>query len=83
MIDNAIHTIPSIVTSYASKFGCNHAEFITSNADGDVYALSSQDEFGNILPIGLPIFILLKEGKISIIEGPKALKYQRKLSLGD
>ena len=50
--------------------------------DGDVYALSYLDVFGNISPVGLPIFIILilKKEKTSVISGIEALEYQRLLN---
>ena len=80
MTDKDLYAIPSAVASYMDKFGCNHAEFITSNMDGDVYALSYLDVFGNISPVGLPIFIILKKEKTSVISGIEALEYQRLLN---
>lgn len=77
------HIIPSIVSSYMDKFGCNHAQFLATNEDGDVYSLSSLDEYGNVLPIGLPILIIVKDNEASVLDGIKALKYQDSLTLED
>lgn len=77
------HIIPSIVTSYMDKFGCNNAQFITTNDDGDVYSLSQIDKNGNALPIGLPIFVILKDNKVSVYTDKQALEYQDNLFLDD
>lgn len=77
------HIIPPIVASYMGRFGCNNAQLIASNDDGDVYSLSQVDEKGKALPIGLPIFVIVKDNDASVLEGIKALKYQDTLSLDD
>ena len=83
MAKNKPHIIPSIVTAYMAKFGCNNAKFLTSNDDGDIFSLSRIDKDGYAMPIGLPIFIIIKDDNVSIIDGVKALKYQDSLSLDD
>ena len=57
------HIIPAIVSSYMAKFGCNHAQIVATNEDGDVYSLSLLDATGNPIPIGLPILIILKDNR--------------------
>lgn len=83
MNEKETHIIPAIVTSYLHKFGCNHAQFITTNDDGDVYSLSQLDKNGNALPIGLPIFVILKDNDVTLRTGKQALKYMDSLLLDD
>lgn len=73
MINKNNH-IPAEVVRYQNENGCNTSELVASNAQGDIYALSRIDSDGMPVPIGLPLFVIVKNGKAILVTGSQALK---------
>lgn len=71
------------ILDYAHKQGAaaNHAEKIAETPDGVYYGLSTVDADGFPLPTGLPLIVQEQQGKLTLIEGEKALTLLDSLSL--
>lgn len=52
----------------------NHAERIGATAEGEVYALSLLDDAGMPMPVGLPVLVISKGEKCTLVTGDEALK---------
>lgn len=76
---NKKEQIPAEVTRYQNEYGFNTSELVTSNAQGDIYALSRVDSDGFVLPVGLPVFVIVKDGKARVKSGEAALKLSKTL----
>lgn len=72
--------IPECVKNIQHKYSCNAAEYITSIDNEDVYSIYSVDSNGFELPIGLPVFVFVKDiHTCTTIEGKEALELSCKL----
>ena len=78
MINENNH-IPAEVVRYQNENGCNTSELVASNAQGDIYALSCIDSDGMPLPIGLPLFVIVKNDKAILVTGSEAFKLSHTL----
>jgi hypothetical protein len=78
MINENNH-IPAEVVRYQNENGCNTSELVASNAQGDIYALSRIDSDGMPEPIGLPLFVIVKNGKAILVTGSEAFKLSHTL----
>lgn len=78
MINENSH-IPAEVVRYQNENGCNTSELVASNAQGDIYALSRIDSDAMPVPIGLPLFVIVKNGKAILITGSEAFKLSHTL----
>ncbi|WP_443703427.1 hypothetical protein [Prevotellamassilia timonensis] len=78
MINENSH-IPAEVVRYQNENGCNTSELVASNARGDIYALSCIDSDGMPVPIGLPLFVIVKNGKSILVAGSEAFKLSHTL----
>lgn len=76
---NKKEQIPAEVTRYQKEYGFNTSELIASNAMGDIYALSCVDGNGFVLPTGLPVFVIMKDGRARVESGESALKLSKTL----
>lgn len=67
--------IPKIVTETAEKHGLNGVSFVGEYKGARVFIEKGvTDEDGFPVPTGLPVLILLKDGKTEVISGLKALE---------
>lgn len=57
----------------------NHVEKVATHNNEDVYALSLLDEYGNAIPTGLPVFVMVKYDKFRIVDGDNALSLLGKI----
>lgn len=57
----------------------NHIEKVATYNNADVYALSLQDEQGEAMPTGLPVFVLVKYDEFRIVEADDALSLLSKI----
>ena len=71
---NEKNHIPAEVIRYQNENGCNTSELVASNAQGDIYALSRIDSDGMPAPIGLPLFVIVKDGKAILVADAEALE---------
>ena len=71
--------IPTEVTRYQNEYGFNTSELDASNAQGDFYALSQVDSDGFVVPTGLPVFVIMKNGRAQIVTDLQALKLSQTL----
>lgn len=78
MINENNH-IPAEVVRFQNENGCNTSELVASNAQGDIYALSCIDSDGKPVPIGLPLFVIVKNGKAILVTGSEAFKLSHTL----
>ena len=78
MINENNH-IPAEVVRYQNENGCNTSELVASNAQGDIYALSCIDSDDMPVPIGLPLFVIVKNGKAILVTGSEAFKLSHTL----
>ena len=78
MINENSH-IPAEVVRYQNENGCNTSELVASNARGVFYALSCIDSDGMPVPIGLPLFVIVKNGKAILVAGSEAFKLSHTL----
>lgn len=73
------HTIPSGVLRYQEEYGCNRAEYITTIENEDIYSLSKVDDNGFPVPLGLPLFVLVKGDDCRVVDGEDGLELSRTL----
>ena len=59
--------IPKQVTRFAKERGFNSISWAGKNNDGDFYSVGVADKDNTDLPIGLPHFLVFKDGDCSII----------------
>ena len=71
--------LPAEVVRYQNENGCNTSELVASNAQGDIYALSLIDSDGMPVPIGLRLFVIVKNGEAILVTGSEALKLSHTL----
>ena len=57
----------------------NHIEKIAEYQNSNIYSPSLFDKDGMALPIGLPVLVLERTGKFSIVEGDDALSLLDKI----
>lgn len=69
MAKSGKHPIPAEVIRIQKEYGCNHSEYVATIENEDVYSLSRLDENGFPLPIGLPIFVLVKGDDCRVVDG--------------
>lgn len=74
MVNSDKHKTPPAVLQYQKEYGCNHSEYIATLENEDVYSLSQIDDNGFPLPMGLPLFVLVKGNDCRVVSGEKALK---------
>lgn len=68
------HIIPSEVIQYQNEYGCNHSEYVATVENEKIYSLMQLDDNGFPIPMGLPLFVLVKENSCRIVSGEQALK---------
>lgn len=65
-------TDEKIVSDYAKAKGYNHFNDLFDKLGYHIYSLSILDESGNPLPIGLPILVEVKNGRVCELSHSKA-----------
>ena len=73
------NTIPKRVKQKAESMGFNSISY-SGHIDGaDAYAVGIIGEDGVAVPVGLPTFILSKDGNISVVDGSEGLDLMLRL----
>ena len=71
--------VPQIVKEVARTYGFNNAKYCGELDGAKVYGVETVDSNGLPVPTGLPTFLLLKDGDITIVSGNEGLDLDCKL----
>ena len=74
-----MNNIPDIILTTARKNGFNSVTFSGEVDGAKAYGVSVVDKDGNPTPQGLPTFLLLKDGKVTMVSGREGLDLLFKL----
>lgn len=64
--------IPDELKSIAKDLGCNVINYVTTTKEGEVFSLAATDDYGNYLPIGLPMLYAVKGSLVIPIDEDRA-----------
>ena len=59
-----MNEVPKIVLEAAKKEGFNHAEYACTYNGSQAYSVGIKDENGMFEPIGMPMFLLLRNNQV-------------------
>lgn len=68
-----MNEIPRIISDKAQSLGFNHVEYIGLQGGGEAFSVSLTDDNGDQLPVGLPVILVLKSGRVTVINGIEAM----------
>lgn len=79
MSNSSKKTVPGAVADSMKRLGYNTAEYVATDARGDIYALERADANGMPEPMGLPAFAIAKGNSCTIVYGDEGLELSRLL----
>ncbi len=71
--------IPKEVQIIAEREACNAIDFCGIDDGWEVYGIGEVGEDGSIIPTGLPVLVLWKDGEIKIVSGEDSLRLLSRL----